>query len=217
MLDDEAEEEEEEEAVRGLGDFGFTNTLPDAKDKDGDVSAGELDEDDMEAIVDELSDNEGDQEAAEEARRRNDAQAEEDSLREVIRQAREGFDGRRGGGGAGGARGNFRMDQLIGLDKNQLKEQKRLGLAENDEFGGDGKSGDEKGDESDKEKEIDDEEALAEAIKARHMGPQRLATQEYSSSEDEQEEIATQGECRVSSDPEMVCSSPTLSATRPRR
>ena len=109
------------------------------------------------------------------------------------------------------------MDQLIGLDKNQLKEQKRLGLAENDEFGGGGKSGDEKGDESDKEKEIDDEEALAEAIKARHMGPQRLATQEYSSSEDEQEEIATQGECRVSSDPEMVCSSPTLSATRPRR
>ena len=88
MLDDEAEEEEEEEeAIRGLGDFGFTNvTNPTSskEPKEDEQSGGELDEDDLEHIVDELSDNEGDQEAAEKARLQNDLETEQNALREVV-------------------------------------------------------------------------------------------------------------------------------------
>ena len=88
MLDDEAEEEEEEEeTIRGLGDFGFTNvTNPTSskEPKEDEQSGGELDEDDLEHIVDELSDNEGDQEAAEKARLQNDLETEKNALREVV-------------------------------------------------------------------------------------------------------------------------------------
>lgn len=63
-MEDEAEESEDDERVAGLGDFGFTSSL-NKPDEDEFVEARE---DDFDDIVDELSDGEGDEEAAAKAR-----------------------------------------------------------------------------------------------------------------------------------------------------
>jgi len=72
MFEDEAEEEDEEEGdgLKGLEDFGFGVVKPTGasggkEDEDEKVTVRE---DDFENIVDELSDNEGDDEAGEEFR-----------------------------------------------------------------------------------------------------------------------------------------------------
>lgn len=110
---------------------------------------------------------------------------------QAIRQAKEGFDGRRGGNSSFGARGKFRLDQLVAPDKDSRKEAKRLGLLQSDDEFGDGdNSGDQGGDGAD---EMDDEEALAEQIKARHLGPQMLTQDVSSSSESEEETPMTEG------------------------
>ena len=49
----------------------------------------------------------------------------------MMRRAKEGFDGRRGH--TFGARGNLRLDQLVGADRKSRKEAKRLGLLNSDE------------------------------------------------------------------------------------
>lgn len=58
MLDVEAEEEEEDE--QGLGDFGFTFSN-NKKKEEGESEKVIADEDDFENIVDQLSDDEGDE------------------------------------------------------------------------------------------------------------------------------------------------------------
>jgi hypothetical protein len=94
------------------------------------------------------------------------------------RRVKEGFDGRRGGGVVG-ARGQFRTEQLVALDKEQKKEARRLGLATSDD--------DESENEDDKaaESDVDSNEELDMAIKERYR---RVAPQDSSSSEEEEED-----------------------------
>ena len=80
----------------------------------------------------EASDGEGDEEKVGSYITKSDQQHDKDELSEVMRRVREGFDGRRNGGG-GGARGQLRMAQLVGADKSCRKEAKRLGLLNEDE------------------------------------------------------------------------------------
>ena len=138
MLEMEADEEEDEEGVMGLEDFGFAP--PDKKKDDDDEGDDQLDADDLENVVDELSDNEGDEEAGEAARRAAAAREEKERHKEIMRRMREGYDGRRGGvAGGGSARGNLRFDQLVAADNRE--DAKRLGLLNEDEFDSDNEGG----------------------------------------------------------------------------
>jgi hypothetical protein len=76
MLELEAEEEEEDE--QGLGDFGFT--VNSVKKKDGESEKVVARDDDFENIVDDLSEDEGDEEAGN--LKRLEAQTLEDQKRQ---------------------------------------------------------------------------------------------------------------------------------------
>ena len=83
------------------------------------TNLGLLSQTDLEHVVDELSDGEGDEEAGEIARKRL-AQAEEKARHaELMRRMRDGYDGRRGGIASGTARGNHRFDQLVATDNRE--------------------------------------------------------------------------------------------------
>ena len=82
MMDDEAEEEEEEE-VAGLGDFGFTKAP--SKKKEGEDERVVVRDDDFDNIVDELSDGEGDEAAAEAARLKMDMKEDKERRDEARR------------------------------------------------------------------------------------------------------------------------------------
>jgi hypothetical protein len=131
LVDGEAEEEEEEEGIVGLEDFGFA--VP-QKEADDDDPAADVDQDDLDHVVDDLSDGEGDEEAGASGRRRLARAEDKDRHREMMRRMREGYDGRRGGiaSGAGGARGTLRFDQLVAADNRE--GAKRLGLLNDDEL-----------------------------------------------------------------------------------
>ena len=119
LVDGEAEEEEDEEqGIAGLEDFGFAVQKKDGEDED-DANADNLDEDDLDHVVDEVSDGEGDEDAGDLARQRLQRAEEKERHKEIMRRMREGYDGRRGGivaTGAGGARGTLRFDQLVAAD-----------------------------------------------------------------------------------------------------
>jgi hypothetical protein len=139
LVEEEADEEEEEE-VAGLEDFGFSVHKKTADDdEDGD---DQLDEDDLEHVVDDLSDNEGDEEEGEKARQVMARKEEKDKHKEMMRRMRDGYDGRRGGiaGGGAGARGVHRFDQLVAADNRE--DAKRLGLLNEDEDDSDQEGGD---------------------------------------------------------------------------
>lgn len=166
-IEDEAEESEDEneDHQRGLGDFGFG--IASTKEDDGAARDDIVPtEEDLEAIVDELAPNErGDDSKAEDLRKRQEAMREKQQMAEMLRNVREGFDGR----GRGEARGAVSMKDLVGFDAAANLEAKRLGLADDED------------DDEQEDKEIlpeqDDEAGLAELIsrelKARHLGPAR--------------------------------------------
>ena len=74
---------------------------------------------DLEHVVDELSDGEGDEEAGEIARKRLAQAEEKERHAELMRRMRDGYDGRRGGIASGTARGNHRFDQLVATDNRE--------------------------------------------------------------------------------------------------
>jgi hypothetical protein len=158
LVEDEADEEEEE-AVAGLEDFGFI--VKKKKDDDEVEPDGEYNEDDLENVVDELSDNEGDEDAGEKARKVMERKEEKLRHKEMMRRMREGYDGRRGGiTGGGTSRGLHRFDQLVAADNRE--DAKRLGLLNDDEIDSED---DEKGsDEKAKDDEEEDEAALLDKI-----------------------------------------------------
>jgi len=100
--------------------------------------------------VDELSDNEGDEQAGEEGRKKMHAREEKERHKEILRRMRDGYDGRRGGIASGNARGVHRFDQLISADHKD--EARRLGLLNDDES------------ESDAEQQKSDDEEEDEAL-----------------------------------------------------
>ncbi|KAG7359207.1 hypothetical protein IV203_015796 [Nitzschia inconspicua] len=185
LVEEEAEEEEEEE-VAGLEDFGFTvSKKKKDDDEDEDNVDDELDEEDLKHIVDEVSDNEGDEEAGMAARRRLEAQEEKRLHKEFMRRAREGHDGRRGGiAGGSGARGLHGFDQLVAPDNRE--DAKRLGLLNDDELD----SEDEKEKDGPKDDDEEDETALLDQdLRRRHLlqSDVNVEEDEYSSSEEEEE------------------------------
>jgi len=183
MLEMEADEEEDEEGVMGLEDFGFA--APDKKKDDDDEGDDQLDADDLENVVDELSDNEGDEEAGETARRAAAAREEKERHKEIMRRMREGYDGRRGGVAGGSARGNLRFDQLVAADNRE--DAKRLGLLNEDEFDSDNEGGE--GGKKEGDDEIEDETALLDQmLKDRFLQRDKEEELEENFSDDEEEE-----------------------------
>ena len=182
FVEDEADEEEEEE-VAGLEDFGFTVNKKNKKEEEEDVDA--IDEDDLQNVVDELSDDEGDEEAGEEARKEMQRKEEKLQHKEIMRRMREGYDGRRGGGiagGAAGARGMHRFDELVSADNRE--HARRLGLLNDDEEDSEGEEIGEKAETDDE----DDEAALLDKVLKDRFLHRSAAELEENFSDDEEDE-----------------------------
>ena len=178
QIDDEAEEEEEEEGVTGLEDFGFTVKSNNKEDEDDD---NEADDEDLENVVDDVSDGEGDEEAGDNARKELQAREEKMRHKEMLRRIREGYDGRRGGV-AGGAskRGNLRFDQLVAADNKD--DAKRLGLLNDDEL-------DSEDEEANVAGEVEDEEVLIDKmLKDRYLNRPELPEENFSDSDEESDD-----------------------------
>eukprot|EP01038_Epipyxis_sp_PR26KG_P013063 gene13063-17507_t len=91
MFDDEAEEEEEEAHQAGLGDFGFGVTSK-LRENDEEANALRLRKGDLDHIVDDLSEGEGDEEAGERARMEMDMKEDREKTKAVITAVTEGRD-----------------------------------------------------------------------------------------------------------------------------
>lgn len=180
FVEAEAEEEEEEEGVAGLEDFGFTIGAKKKADDD-DEDNDQILEDDFDNIVDEVSDNEGDEEAGKKARKALEREEELARLKEIKRRVREGYDRQGIAGGMSSARGVHRFDQLVAADN--VKEAKRLGIQNEDESDTESNN---KNESNNDQGESDDEVAyLDKAIKARHL---RQSDQPENFSDDEEDE-----------------------------
>ena len=196
MVDDQAEEEEEEEIV-GLEDFGFA-VQKKRKDDDENDDDLDVDEDDLENVVDDVSVGEGDEIAGEEARKAMEMREEKDRHKEIMRRMREGYDGRRGGiaGGGAGARGVHRFDQLVAADNRE--DAKRLGLLNDDEMDSD----DERDGENGNDDEEEDEAAyLDKMLKDRFLHRSSVDLEE-NFSEDEEDEEEVDGKTSSANDEE---------------
>jgi len=180
LVDAEAEEEEEEEGVTGLEDFGFTLNSTKKDDEDGGDDAGE---EDFDNIVDEVSDNEGDEEAGDAGRKALAVKEETDRHKEIMRRMREGYDGRRDGivGGVGRARGNHRFDQLVAAENRD--DARRLGLLNDDELDSDDEYAGVKGA---GDNEIEDETILLDKVlKERHLDTPQLPDEDFSDNDED--------------------------------
>jgi hypothetical protein len=129
LIEEEAEEEEEDVAGGGLEDFGFGVRNKKAIDEDEEVVS---EEGDLDGIVDELSDDEGDEEEGAKARKELQEREERRLHKDLLRRMRDGYDGRRGGIASGGARGVHRFEELVAAD--DRNEARRLGLLNDDEL-----------------------------------------------------------------------------------
>ncbi len=192
-IEGEAEESDEEgRAQMGLGDFGFGVSKPKADAEE--TEDVRITEDDLEAVVDELSDGEGDEEGAEAQRAKEERKREREEMAQMLRRVRDGFGGQDARGGA------FRIDDLVGMDASARKEAKRLGLEDSDdEEIRKLRAGSDDEDEEDDDDEGDEERGLAalisQELKNRHLGDrlrrkqEPLISESESESEDEQEAV----------------------------
>jgi hypothetical protein len=195
LVEQEAEEEEEEE-VAGLEDFGFSISKK-KKDDEEDDQHFQLDEDDLKHVVDDVSDNEGDEEAGQLARQRMQQKEEQLRHREMLRRMREGYDGRRGGIGSasGTARGIHRFDQLVSADNKE--DAKRLGLLNDDEVDSDD---DESNPKKDNDDEEEDEAALVDKmLKDRFLHRSNVELEENFSEDEEEEQEEENGDSQQES------------------
>jgi hypothetical protein len=187
LVDEEAEEEEEEE-VAGLEDFGFSISKKKKGNDDEEGPTDQLDEDDLKHVVDDVSDDEGDEDAGRLARIRLEQREEKDSHKEMLRRMREGYDGRRGGiaGGGTGARGMHRFDQLVAADNRN--DAKRLGLLNDDELDSDDEKEGEKSKADDVDEEEDETALLDKMLKDRFLHRSDADLEENFSDDEEEEE-----------------------------
>jgi hypothetical protein len=180
LVEEEADEEEEEE-VAGLEDFGFIVHKKKKDDEEEDADLVDFDEDDLKHVVDDLSDDEGDELAGTKARKAMEAQEEKERHKEMLRRMRDGYDGRRGGiaGGGAGARGVHRFDQLVAADNRE--DAKLLGLLNDDELESDNdeenKAG---GDEEDEDEHV----LLDKMLKARFLHRSSVEEEVFSDDDD---------------------------------
>ena len=195
-IEGEAEESDEDDGGQmGLGDFGFGVAKPKAK-KDEDQEDLKITEDDLEAVVDELSDGEGDEAGAEAQRAKEARKREREEMAQMLRKVRDGFGGQDARGGA------FRIDDLVGMDASARKEAKRLGLEDSDdEEIRKLRAGSDDEEEDNEDQEVDEEQGLAalisQQIKDRHLGDRLRRKEEPlisdSDSESEDEEVKKAG------------------------
>jgi len=129
LIEEEAEEEEEDVVGGGLEDFGFGVRSKKAVDEDEEVAS---EEGGLDGIVDELSDDEGDEEEGAKARKELQEREEKRQHKDILRRMRDGYDGRRGGIASGGARGVHRFEEVVAAD--DRNEARRLGLLNDDEL-----------------------------------------------------------------------------------
>ena len=201
LVDAEADEEEEEE-IAGLEDFGFSlNKKSKGDDDDEDIQADGLDDEDLKHIVDEVSDDEGDEAAGKVARIEMKHRDEKEQHKEMLRRMRDGYDGRRGGvaGGGVGARGMHRFDQLVAADNRE--DAKRLGLLNDDEVDSEAE-----GDDDAKEDvEIDDENALLDKmLKDRFLHRSSVDAEEIFSDDEATQDETEEGRLTNDDDVEEV-------------
>ena len=135
LLDEEADEEEEEGLQAGLGDFGFgvTNRHREGEDEN---NALKLRKDDLDHIVDDVSDDEGDEDAGLAARMEQGAMDDRAQTKaiitavtmghEAVRRAKKGnkyaFDKLVGGRDEEEIRGHNRHDDEAGGDPEDMEE-----------------------------------------------------------------------------------------------
>lgn len=141
FVEAEAEEDEEEDVLKigGLGDFGFgvpQAKTQESKEAEEERKALELREDDLDGIVDDLSDDEREQaKDLEELFRKELEDQDRHQLKEVMRNVKEGFGRNRrafsSSVNGAEARGRFNLDELVAADGKL--EAARLGLLESDE------------------------------------------------------------------------------------
>jgi hypothetical protein len=197
LIEEEADEEEEEE-VAGLEDFGFV-VHKKKKDDDDDDDIVDFDEDDLKHVVDDLSDDEGDELAGTKARKAMEAQEEKERHKEMLRRMRDGYDGRRGGiaGGGAGARGVHRFDQLVVAENRE--DAKLLGLLNDDEIDSDN----EEGEKAAGDNEEDDEHMLLDKmLKARFLHRSSVEEEAFSDDEDAEDDDASPEQGLVSKEEE---------------
>lgn len=94
LIDDEAEEEEEEGQQAGLGDFGFVN-VSDMREAEAERRALQLHKGDLDHIVDEISDGEGDEEAEREALYQMELKEDRERTKMIVEAITEGHDAMR--------------------------------------------------------------------------------------------------------------------------
>lgn len=198
FVESEAEEDEEEDVLKigGLGDFGFgvpQAKTQESKEAEEERNALKLRDDDLEHIVDDLSDDEqAQQQDLDEIFRKEQEEQDRDQVKEVMRNVKEGFGRNRrafsSGLNMGEARGRFNLDQLVAADGDKF-EAARLGLLESDEELSDGedKKKTKDGDEDEEDNEEEDEEAEMERLlRERYTNqPKIYVTSSESESEDE--------------------------------
>ncbi|POM57518.1 Hypothetical protein PHPALM_37955 [Phytophthora palmivora] len=201
FVESEAEEDEEEDVLKigGLGDFGFgvpQAKTQESKEAEEERNALKLREDDLDHIVDDLSDDERAMEQnLDEMFRREQEDQDRQQVKEVMRNVKEGFGRNRrafsGLHSGSEARGRFNLDELVAADGDKF-EAARLGLLESDEElseGEDGKKKKTNADGEEEEEEEEDEEAEMERmLRERFMNqPKIYVTSSESGSDDEEE------------------------------
>ena len=190
FVDDQAEESDEEQEMQaGLGDFGFgvKHKTDEEKAREEDAKIGDVNEDDLEGVVDELSDDEADGEediaalAAKMAHERDQAET-----KAAMQSMREGYGHATNNTfkGAGARSGLGKKLLAPGGDKRHAQE---LGLAIDDELD----DSDAEGGEKEPEEEVDEEAAMEAALMARHT--KKYVTDSESESESEEETEVQEG------------------------
>jgi len=191
LIEAEADEEEEEEAVLGLEDFGFSVAKKNGNEDEEDEKNFRANEDDLDHVVDELSDGEGDEEAGEIGRKEIMAKEEKERHKEIMRRMRDGYDGRRGGVGGGSARGIYRFDQITAAGNR--RDAKRLGLLNDDEIDSDEEN--ELQDEKENNNDEDEHALLDQMLKDRFLN-NKVEREAFSDDEDEEEKVTEkEGKC----------------------
>ncbi|RLN78397.1 hypothetical protein BBJ28_00011549 [Nothophytophthora sp. Chile5] len=212
FVESEAEEDDDDDVLKigGLGDFGFgvpQAKTQESKEAEEERKALQLREDDLDHIVDDLSDDEREQEQdLEEMFRREQETQDRQQVKEVMRNVKEGFGRNRrafsGLHSGSEARGRFNLDELVAADGSKF-EAARLGLLESDEEldeddatakkASAGADGEDEEEEEDNEEE-DEEEEMERMLRQRFMDqPKIYVTSSESGSDDEDENDGDKG------------------------
>lgn len=208
FVEAEAEEDEEDDVLKigGLGDFGFgvpQAKTQESKEAEEERNALKLREDDLEGIVDDLSDDEREQaQDLDELFRKELEDQDRQQVKEVMRNVKEGFGRNRRAFSSGlmgaEARGRFNLDELVAADGKM--EAARLGLLESDEEFSDvegkkkGMNDDEDEDGGGNDEEEDEEAEMERMLRDRFKNqPKIYITSSESENEDEEDRDTLNG------------------------